>query len=335
MPNDLLSAPVGLVAGLVAPPVSGTSFFGASAISTLFRFVTRFHASRSFRVMAGIQVTEGPESRTLLGKIRPVHGTLVPGAFYVVRHGLGWLKNFRGEAGCGFSFVLDKPMPQLSARFHAKLAENAREVVLDGVFAHAGKDRDLAIGPARFHPLRDFLLAHAQIREACRKSGVDVEQPDHAAEHLMHDGHELLERFDVRRAELPGNAVKAVIGPDAALGVVYSVGGSVSHTADAKALEPRRRHIGPRPIGLEELRFSCRKPAAQHGRVDRAGAVAYPLQVGRRIIDRHDVVERDAAGVQVAVAARERSVGEDGPDRLSRPGLVLLEGLDAVRFKRD
>src|SRR6266581_7164526 len=139
----------------------------------------------------------------------------------------------------------------------------------------------------------------------------------------------------MRAGKAAGYAVEAMVGPDAALGVVYRMGSCVLHAVRAKAFEPSRRDVGPRMIDLEQLRLARRKPAAQDGRVYASGFIAYPLQVADRIVDRHHVIERDAASVQVAVTARKGFVRKDRPDFPARPLLEFVDGLETDGFQRN
>src|SRR5712691_9253529 len=141
----------------------------------------------------------------------------------------------------------------------------------------------------------------------------------------MHDRHKPLQRFGMRAGKAAGYAVKAVVGPDAAIGVVYAVGGGVFHAVLPKRFEPGGGRVRPRAIYLEQLRLTSRKPAAQDRGVYAPGPIAYLLQMAHRIIDSDHVIERDAPGVQVAVTAPERLVRKDRSDLLARP---LLESVD-------
>src|SRR6266568_4484308 len=139
----------------------------------------------------------------------------------------------------------------------------------------------------------------------------------------------------MRAGKAAGYAVEAMVGPDAALGVVYRMGGCVLHAVGAKAFEPGRRDVGPGMIDLEQLRLARREPAAQDGRVYASGFIAYPLQMTDRIVDRHHVIERNPAGVQVAVAASKGFVRKDRSDLFARPLFEFVNGLEIDGFQRN
>jgi hypothetical protein len=158
---------------------------------------------------------------------------------------------------------------------------------------------------------------------------------DHPAQRFMHDGYKPLQRFGMRAAERARNTVKAVVGRDAALGVVHAVRGGVFQIAFEKVPQPRLGKARPRTVGLEQLRLSCREPSAHDRGFGDSRPVAYLLQIFDRRIDRHAVIGRHAADVQAAVAARERLVRKNGPYFRARPLLKLFHGLHAARFQRD
>lgn len=245
------------------------------------------------------------------------------------------LDNLRAVAGCGgLRFMLGEPVYELGAGFHSELPENARQMVLDGVLAHAGKARDLTVALARIHPLRDFLLARAQ----AGKSGGEpllhgIEQAQHAAEDLVKGRRKPLQRPDVSVAKRTGNPVKADVACEAALAVVNAMGGDVDQPAFAKDFQPRRRNVRPGAIDLEQLRLLRGEPAAQDRRVDGPRPVAQLLQIAQGEIHRHHVIERNSAGVQVPVARREHLVREHRSYPVAHPALVLVDGRDPGRLQ--
>src|SRR5712691_10291198 len=151
----------------------------------------------------------------------------------------------------------------------------------------------------------------------------------------MHDRHKPLQRFGMRAGKAAGYAVKAVVGPDAAIGVVHAVGGGVFHAVLPKRFEPGGGRVRPRAIYLERLRLTSRKPAAQDRGVYAPGPIAYLLQMVHRIIDSDHVIERDAPGVQVAVTASKGFVGKDRSDLFARPFLEFVDGVETDGFQRN
>src|SRR6266702_661404 len=139
----------------------------------------------------------------------------------------------------------------------------------------------------------------------------------------------------MRVGEAPRYAVKAMVGPDAALGVVDAVSGGVFHAVLAKRFEPGGGRVRPRAIYLEQLRLASRKPAAQDRGVYAPGPIAYLLQMADRIIDSNHVIERNAPGVQVAVTAPKGFVRKDRPDFPARPLFEFVDGLETDGFQRN
>jgi len=127
---------------------------------------------------------------------------------------------------------------------------------------------------------------------APREIVLRLQQLDHRAEGFVHDGHELLKQFGMAPVEAAGDAVKAVIGcrrnarcrRTAWAAVFLSPAGGSTPRYSAEGVRPR-------VLLLEQLGFTRGEPAAQDGGIDAARAVVYALEVARRIVDRHDVVE--------------------------------------------
>src|SRR6266704_1199006 len=132
----------------------------------------------------------------------------------------------------------------------------------------------------------------------------------------------------MRVGEAPRYAVKAMVGPDAALGVVDAVSGGVFHAVLAKRFEPGGGRVRPRAVYLEQLRLTSRKPAAQDRGVYAPGPIAYLLQMVHRIIDSDHVIEQDAPGGQVAVTTSKGFVGKDRSDLFARPFLEFVDGVE-------